>query len=81
MNVRFVSGLLQLSKQILGNQSQDAYVSSAFRWRRYLPAHNVCAPRFLFGSMDSMASKRNRFYQGGYLNLIPVCRLNSFQSS
>ena len=48
-------------------QTSDAYVYSAFQWRRYLPALNVCAPRRLYGSMDSMASKENRFHRGGYL--------------
>jgi len=51
-----------ISYQIL-----DAYVYSAFQWRRYLPALNVCALQFLIGSMASRASKQNRFYRSGYL--------------
>jgi hypothetical protein len=57
------------SSQLASTSAQisDAYVYSAFRWRRYLPAHNVCAPRCLYGSLDSSASKRSRFHRSGYL--------------
>jgi hypothetical protein len=65
---RLASGLFQIS---------DAYVYSAFQWGRYPPALNVCAPRFLYGSMDSKASTRNRFIQGGYRLSDPGLSLNS----
>ena len=46
-DVGFVYGLLRSHKQVF-DQTKDAYVYSAFWWRRYLPALNVCAPRCLF---------------------------------
>jgi hypothetical protein len=45
--VRSVYGLLRSHKQVF-DQTKDAYVYSAFWWRRYLLALNVCAPRCLF---------------------------------
>ena len=59
-------------------QTSDAYVYSAFQWRRYLPALNVCAPRSLYGSMDSMASTRIRFHRSGYLLSDRGLSLNSY---
>jgi hypothetical protein len=76
---------LYMDSSSLANSStdemSDAYVYSAFWWRRYLLALYVCALRHLLGSMDSTASKQNRFCRSGYLYLIVVCLRDSLRSN
>ena len=47
------------------DQNKNAYVYSAFWWRRYLLALNVCAPRHLYESAALLATNRDRLNPGG----------------
>ena len=60
------------------DQNKDAYVYSAFWWRRYLLALNVCAPRYLYESVGCQPYNRDRFHPGGWLHLMSARLLNSF---
>jgi hypothetical protein len=60
------------------DQTKGAYVYSAFWWRCYLLALNVCAPRFLYESAPSWGLQSDRFDQGGWLHLMSALLLNSF---
>ena len=52
------------------HQNKGAYVYSAFWWRCYLLALNVCAPGCLYEVAACKASFENRFHPGGWLYLI-----------